>query len=119
MWCHTATSLKCPGTGGSQGQCPVDVNPLPIVIWATAALVQLLMSALMVTEIRWHPVGMAPVLLEATSSFTLWYCMLGKIKKTVTDNKILNGDLSGICPPSPGAGVPGELRVLASLLSSL
>ncbi|KAM7330757.1 hypothetical protein ACRRTK_009946 [Alexandromys fortis] len=33
------------------GQCPVDINPLPIGSWATAALVQLLMAALMVKEI--------------------------------------------------------------------
>ena len=72
------------------GICPVDVNPLPIGSCATAALVQLLMAALMVTEIRWHPVGMVLVLLEATSSFTLQCCMQGKAKETVTDNKILN-----------------------------
>ena len=59
--------------------------------WATAALVQLLMAALMVTEFTWHPVGMAPLLLEALSSFTLQCCMPGKTKETVTDNKIQNG----------------------------
>ena len=85
-------------------QCPVDVNPLPVGSWATAALVQLLMAALMVTEIRWHPVGMVAVLLETPCSFTLEYCMPGKTKETITGNKILNGDLSGIFPPCPGQG---------------
>ena len=83
------------------GQCPVDVNPLPIGSWATAALVQLLMAALMVKEIRCHRVCMAPVLLEAPSSFTLQCCMQGKAKETLTDNKIPDGDLCGIWPPTP------------------
>ena len=91
------------------GQCPVDVNSLLICSWATAALVQLLISALMVLEIRWHPVCMVPVLLEAPSSLTLQCCMPGKTKETVTDNKIPNGDLSGICSPYPRTCVPGEL----------
>ncbi|KAH0501407.1 Disks large-like protein 5, partial [Microtus ochrogaster] len=38
------------------GQCPVDVNSLPIGSWATAALVKLLMAAVMVKKIRWHGV---------------------------------------------------------------
>lgn len=94
MWCHTAISPKFPGTGGS----PVDINSLPSGNWATAALVQLPMPTLMMMEIRWYPVGMVPVLLEAPSSFSLQYCMPGRTEGRVTGNKITNGDLSGIFP---------------------
>ena len=119
VWCHTAISPKFPGTGGSHGSIPSGCQPLAHWQLGHSCLSAPPYAALMVMEIRWHPVCMVPVLLEVPSRFTLQCCMPGKTKETVTDNKIPNGDLSGICPASPWVGVPGELRVLTYLLSSL